>query len=85
MFALVKAYLKAKLSWETPEEVSSYLHGQLEVGAQAKGEVMHSVFMRGIRGFSTWLTPLGVATQLQGNIHSHLLQCTFCYHLVSCV
>lgn len=83
MFALVKAYLKAKLSWETPEEVSSYLHRQLEVGAQAKGEVMHSVCMKGIRGFSEWLTPLGVAAQLQGSNNCHLSQFTLCYHLVT--
>ena len=64
MFALIKAYLKAKLQWEVPEEVLGYLHERLAVGAEAKGEVMRTVFMQGVRNFSSWLAPLGVATCL---------------------
>lgn len=58
LFALVKAYLKAKLSWEVPEEVSQYLQQQLSPAVQLKGEVMHSVNMKGIRAFGDWLKPL---------------------------
>lgn len=60
LFALIKAYLKAKPSWEQPEEVSAYLHEQLGPVVQAKGEVMHSTCMQGIRSFGSWLQPLGV-------------------------
>ena len=60
LFALVKAYLRGKLSWEIPEEVVEYLREQLEPAVTAKGEVMHSVTMKGIRAFSSWLKPLQV-------------------------
>ena len=45
LFALVKAYLKAKLSWEVPEEVAQFLAKQLSPAVQQKGEVMHCVNM----------------------------------------
>lgn len=61
LFALIKAYLKAKPAWELPEEVAAYLHEQLSPVVQAKGEMMHSTCMQGVRSFSTWLQPLGVA------------------------
>lgn len=64
LFALIKAFLKGKLEWEFPAEVATYLHHQLRPGAEAKGEIMHSACMRGIRGFSSWLAPLGVAAGL---------------------
>jgi hypothetical protein len=46
LFALVKAYLKAKLSWEVPEEVSHYLHQRLSPAVQQKGEVMRAASTR---------------------------------------
>ena len=60
LFALVKAYLKAKLSWEVPEDVSHYLHQQLSPAVQLKGEVMHSINTQGIRSFSDRLKPLQI-------------------------
>lgn len=65
LFALIKAYLRGKLSWEVPEEVAAYLHEQLSPVVQAKGEVMHSATMKGIRSFSSWLKPLGVVSSLE--------------------
>ena len=65
--ALVKAYLKAKLSWEVLEEVSQYLHQQLSPAVQLKGEVMRSVNTQGIRAFSDWLKPLQIV-RLPGNV-----------------
>lgn len=67
LFALIKAYLKAKLSWEVPEEVSQYLLKQLSPAVQQKGEVMHCVNMQGIRAFSDWLKPLQVV-RLPGKV-----------------
>lgn len=61
LFALIKAYLRGKASWEVPEEVVAYLHEQLGPVVQAKGEEMHSISMKGIRSFSSWLKPLQVA------------------------
>jgi len=67
LFALVKAYLKAKLSWEVPEEVAQFLAKQLSPAVQQKGEVMHCVNMQGIRAFSDWLKPLNVVW-IPGNL-----------------
>ena len=61
LFALIKAYLKGKASWEVPEEVSAYLREQLQPVVQSKGEVMHSAYVRGVRSYSSWLKPLQVA------------------------
>ncbi len=60
LFALVKAYLKAKLSQEVPEEVAQFLVKQLSPAVQQKGEVMHCINMQGFRAFSDWLKPLQV-------------------------
>lgn len=60
LFALIKAYLKAKLSWDAPADVSAYLHEQLHPLVQQKGEVMHSTCMLGIRSFRSWLEPLQI-------------------------
>jgi hypothetical protein len=67
LFALVKAYLKVKLSWEVPEDVAQFLVKQLCPAVQQKGEVMHCVNMQGICAFSDWLQPLQVVW-IPGNV-----------------
>lgn len=65
LFALVTSMLRRKGRWQTPAEVLAYITTELEVkkGAQAQS-CSPAVFSRqlsGIRNFTGWMEPMGVA------------------------
>ena len=59
-FAIVCALILSKGSYETPQEILTYLVEHLRPRFLQRGEEMIGEFVRGVRDFQAWLAPLGV-------------------------
>ena len=62
--AMTEAILIGKQRWETPDEMTRYIHEKLSPRVRAKNEVLLVNHVTAVHDFQQWLDPLGVAHAL---------------------
>lgn len=60
LFSVCTALLKAKRSWQSPQEVLEFLRASLAPKARNRGEELVAVQLPVVRDFGAWLSPLRV-------------------------
>jgi len=61
LFALVLAIIRRiPHGFQVPEDIVSFLHEHLQPKILSRGEELHTTFLRGVRSFDDWLSPLGL-------------------------
>ena len=60
LFSVCTALLKAKKSWQSPQEILEFLRASLAPKVHNRGEALIAMEIKTVRDFSSWLLPLKI-------------------------